>query len=281
MKKKSILLTGARGFLGKSVYSHLTNSGYSLIPLVRHTNGLTGEIVLDLEHGDIESQCSKLPHFDAIIHLAAKADFSSRYDKELFIANTLATYHLAKLSEKRNAHCIFASMAGVHGARTSHITEDSPIKLDTPYSFSKWLAEEALKKICRRYSIIRFSGIYGPAGPTHLGINNAISRALNGMPPVLIGEGFARRNYIFVEDAAIAIENILEKELLGTYLCAGAQELSIREMLYTICNVLISSTEPIKQEGAEANDQIVESSALMPRSRPFEEALVAIKNSLL
>lgn len=274
---KTVLLTGASGFLGRNTYLSLTRCGYHVIPLVRRPSGFTEEIIADISEEGLESSLPDLIPGDAVVHLAARVDFSSEVNSYLFKVNTLATNKLAKYAARCEAHFVFASTCTVCGVKTSIIKQDTLIKPDTYYALSKWLAEELVRASQGRWVILRFAGLYGASGPHHLGLNKAIDLALSGEPPELRGPGSGKHNYLFVEDAASMIAHCLEKEVEGVHFCAGPEEHSIKQLLEIICEVLLVGKTPIYSPGSDTADQIVVHSSSLFAGHPFKEALTEIK----
>ncbi|MEK7097419.1 MAG: NAD(P)-dependent oxidoreductase [Patescibacteria group bacterium] len=275
---KTILLTGASGFLGRTVYSRLQKEGYSVIPLVEKPAGLAGEIIIDLGDPEFISKLPPLSRLDAVIHTAARIDFSSRQDPAFFEINTLATHRLAKFSQEKKAHFIFTSSIAVFGNQARNIDEKTIINPESSYGLSKWLAEELIKNDCVSFSILRFPGIFGRNGGGHLGLNKAIGEALAGRAPKLAGPGSGRRNYIFVEDAAEVIFFSLKNKLQGTYFCGGTDKLPIRKILEKLCDAFLPGKKIIEENGPDSFDQIVGLSSPLPAARTFQEAFDFIKN---
>ena len=278
---RTILLTGASGFLGKATYLSLIACGYDVVALVRRPSGFAGEIIVDLSKDDFESKLPDLTPRDAIVHLAAYVDFSSEFSAYLFKVNTLATNELAKYASRCGAQLVFASTATVCGVRTPIINSGSLIKPDTYYALSKWLAEELIIASKCQWTILRFAGLYGANGPYHLGLNKAIDLSLKGKPPELRGPGNGKRNYLFVEDAASMIVYCLEKRVQGVHFCAGPEVYSIKQLLESICEVLLNGETVIYGSGSDTADQIVEPSSALPAGRSFKEVLKKIKKEYL
>lgn len=278
MDKRTVLLSGASGFLGRAIYNRLKKEGYKVIPLVRSPSGLENEISIDLSDANFLQNLGKLPKLVAVIHTAAYVDFAPNYDPSIFRVNTLASYDLARLARECQALFIFTSTATISGARAKVISNESAVNPDSPYALSKWLAEELVRKVCPDHIIIRFPGIYGKGGPSHLGINRSIDLALNGQRPELRGSGSGKRNYIFVEDAARVVVNSVVNQQRGTYLSAGPEDLSIKKMLNTICEVLMPGQELLCQDGKDSTDQIVNPSFPIFTGRTsFHEAIKSLK----
>lgn len=122
--------------------------------------------------------------------------------------------------------------------------------------------------------------IFGPNGPTHLGINRVIAEAMQGGRPTLIGRGTARRNYVHVDDVAAMIAFCVDRTLTGLYL-AGGEVVSFRKMLEDVCDIFLPGFKPIQKDGPMAKDQIVVPSDHLPRSRSFREGIEASRESLL
>lgn len=215
-----------------------------------------------------------LPKFHIVIHLACRVGWDGSLLNEMFVPNIIATRIIAEMAQKHGAFFIFSSAAIVHGSKTEMITPKSPLHCDTPYAESKIMAENEIEKILREFCILRFGGIFGRNGPSHLGLNRAIENILAGKNPSYIGSGSARRNYISVHDAAKVIASICENRIRGRHLCAGHSSLSIKTMLEEACRLLNPlKCSPQQKEGLEARDQIIEVSNHLPQSGTFQHAM--------
>ncbi len=168
-----------------------------------------------------------------------------------------------------------------HGARAERFAPDVAMAPDTPYGRSKLLGEQLLARSGVEHAVLRIVGIFGGNGPVHLGINRAIGEALHGQPPTLVGDGRARRNYVYVKDAAAAILAALERQLVGTHYLAAAEILSVREMLDAICDAFLPGARPATRDGTPAADQVAEPSAELPAGRAFHDALDDIRRTSL
>ena len=276
LMKNSVLVTGASGFAGRSLLGLLKSEHYHVIPLVRTPKKLPNEIILDFTDDNFVQKVQKLPRVNAIIHLGAKVDWKAT-KSDLFVPNVLATTTLVNWAKNIGAYFVFASTATVCGVNNPLITKDTKPNPDTNYGYSKWLAEEIINTSGVEYLILRISGIYGRDGPQHLGINNAITGALQGKPPIQFGKGDIMRNYICVGDLSKIIVDCLKKKVTGVHLVAGPEPLSIAEMLKTICEIFLPGKSPIYRDGEKGFNQIVEHSDALIPGRKFREALEHIK----
>jgi nucleoside-diphosphate-sugar epimerase len=180
--EKSILVTGASGFIGSELCKALLERGYEVTALMRSENGLavTGVrcVVQDLEarldEGFLEER------FDAVVHLAGKAHGKGgpgEQTPEAFEkSNVGPTKRLAEAAAAMGVnHFIFLSSIGVHGDSTqgSPINEESPERPHADYAQSKLQAERVLRETladtATTYSIIRPTLVYGQSAPGNFG----------------------------------------------------------------------------------------------------------------
>lgn len=259
-----ILLTGGTGFTGKKLLPLLEKSGHEVVHLVRGERGFNQEFVWNFYNELPED----LPPCDVIIHLAACVCFGQELRLTLYNANTVSTIKLADYARRHSAYFILASTTGVHGSDTDVIDGKAPINPQSHYGMSKYLAEEAVKTMANKYSILRISGIYGLDGPGHLGLNSAISKAYHKKGnPVLKGSGKAKRNYICVQDAARWIRFLVDgyekvdtrrrKNPSEILYLAGPEIMTIEDYLKQIIEILLPGQKVDTIEGPEGRDMVV------------------------
>lgn len=271
--KKRVLITGASGFIGKMLVNILTDADYEIIPFVRKAAGLKNETVIDYCDADFPKVINSLPKVDVVVHLGAKIGCDDSSREVFFRPNVLATAELANWANKVDAYFVFASTAIVCGVKNPLITPESNPNPDTNYGYSKWLAEEIIKISGVKHAILRISGVFGKDGSSHLGINKAITDALNGIVPIQYGNGKIKRNYIYVKDLANIFKFCIDNEIKGIHLVSGASINTISEMLQIICNCILPDRNPECRTGQCGNDQIVERSSALPRGIHFEDTL--------
>jgi uncharacterized protein (TIGR01777 family) len=125
-----VLIAGSNGMVGSAVTRHLTECGYEVIRLVRHTPG-PGEVWWNPDAGEIDK--ARLGGFHGVVHLATMP-WPMRWTakaKQMIRANRLATNRLLAESlascEQRPQVLICASGMGYYPSSGETIlTEDSP-----------------------------------------------------------------------------------------------------------------------------------------------------------
>lgn len=189
----SILITGSGGFIGQHLKRRLPDA--------------TG---LDLKDGQDILSCD-LPDVDCVIHLAAQSRVIPSIEDPVHDAQTniLGTIRLAK--HYSGKQFIFASSGGCVQER-----------IESPYGMSKWCAEEYLKLLCQRPTILRLPNVYGP------GSHSVVDKFINS-DVVIYGDGNATRSYVHVDDVVEAILQSLQWEP-GIYSLGSGEYHSVQQL---------------------------------------------------
>ena len=221
-----ILLTGGAGFIG----SHLAESliqqgGHSLtvidnfdpfydrsikeqnLSLLRQLPGfrlIEGDIRnLDL----IEQRLDE--HYDAIIHVAAKAGVLPSIKDPIGYedTNVKGTLHLLEFARKRQIkQFVFCSSSSVYGVNPKTPWHESdPVLLPiSPYASTKVAGELCGYTYAHLYNIrfiaLRLFTVYGPRQRPDLAIHKFAKKILQNEPITMYGDGSTLRDYTNVAD---------------------------------------------------------------------------------
>lgn len=177
-----VLVTGANGFVGRQLCRGLSEAGFAVRGAIRDAKNIIDnsseiEYIVVGEIGPETDWTGPLKDVDMVVHLAARAHMlredpadplvRQAYDR----VNTLGTLRLAKMAANKVRKFIFLSSAGVNGKESrqwpfSETDEPAP---GTPYTLSKWKAEEGLHQLQEQGQlltvIIRPPLVYGPGVP--------------------------------------------------------------------------------------------------------------------
>lgn len=230
-----LIFTGGTGFLGKNVMP-LLQQEYEVT-----TCGITPE---DMIQANLAKLVPELPErYDVVLHAAGKAHVVPKTEEEIkqfFDINYQGTVNLCAGLEKVGIPkaLIFVSTVAVYGLDYgSNITEDTPLKGDTPYAKSKIMAEEYLTEWCNKHNvilgIIRPSLIAGPNPPGNLG---AMINGIKTGRYLSINQGKAFKSVLMVQDIAKLVPLLAERggvyNVCDTYHPSfGELELLIAEQL--------------------------------------------------
>lgn len=225
---RTILLTGASGFVGRAVSDRLRAEGYEVRAPGRR----------DLGPFDASTDWSQwVDGADVVIHLAGRAhvmkedaeDPLSLYRR----VNRDATLRLAEQAKAAGvARFVFMSTVKVMGDVSDHpLTACDPIAPPDAYSLSKAEAEKGLSDIYEDgLVIIRPPLVYGPGVKGNfLNLLRLVSRGI----PLPLGSIRNARSLIYVENLADCVHHSIDA-LPGIYLPSDGKDVSTARLVSLI-----------------------------------------------
>jgi nucleoside-diphosphate-sugar epimerase len=237
----SVLVTGARGFLGSALLNDLLESGYDVRALVRNPALPSYRKALEVVVGDIrDPQCAKQASAgcDTIVHLAGQAhalDDDHVSDQDYQSINVDGTKHLLDGAVAGGVRTfIFASSVKVFGETTIDCADESaPPAPQSPYARSKWMAEQLVASYGKGGSLatlsLRLPLVYGPTEKGNLyRMIAAIDRGK--FPPLPHVQ--AARSMLHVKNFLLAVRAVLQSAgfLKPMYVATDAKPYSITEV---------------------------------------------------
>ena len=267
-----ILITGGSGFIGSAVVRHIIqNTRDQVINIDKLTYAGSEENLVDVCHSgryvfekvDICDSITLKTIFrrhapDAVMHLAAESHVDRSIDRPLdFIqTNILGTYTM--LEATRN---YWETLTGkkLDGFRFHHIstdevygdlepidppfTESTPYAPSSPYSASKAGSDHLVKAWGRTYRlpiiITNCSNNYGPYHFPEKLIPLIILKAIAGKSLPVYGDGSQLRDWLYVEDHARALYEVITRATAGaTYNIGGHNEVANIDVVNSICDIL-------------------------------------------
>lgn len=238
---KTVLLTGATGFLGSHLLEALLKRGYRVIALKRSTSR-TGRIehllnqaeFIDIDRAPMREVFEKGP-VDSVIHTACSYGRSGEPASTLLETNVAFPLRLLEL-------------AAGHGVEKFLNTDTILPSGINGYSLSKAQFVEWLRAFSSQIRILnlRFDHIYGPGDDEGKFVTWLLHRMLSGNDSIPLTEGKQERDFIFIDDVVNAFLHTLEMEETRdfTSLDAGTGKLtSVRDF------VLLAKKELEAQRG--------------------------------
>jgi nucleoside-diphosphate-sugar epimerase len=258
-KGKTILITGAEGFIGSSVVGALSRVDCNLICLKHGSRSFDADTPTEnnarikIYKGDLRNAFvweELLTGVDIIFHFAAQT--SSRFANENPVEDTeinlLPVVRLIEICQKKGNRpaILFSGTVTQTGLTESHPVDES--RSDTPitiYDINKLAEEKYLQYYSKEMGgesvTLRLANVYGPGPRRRLsdrGILNAmVVKALSGKPLTVYGKGNFVRDYIFIDDVvrAFLTAGTIMNAVNGKYYIVGSGNgYSIKEMAETV-----------------------------------------------
>ena len=272
MRPKKILITGGAGFIGSAVIRHIiNNSNHSVINIDNLTYAGNLESLTSVENNqrytfeklDI---CNAIDVFkvfnthqpDLVMHLAAESHVDRSIDvpAKFIQTNIIGTYVLLEatreyllgldVEKKKNFRFHHVSTDEVYGdlkTPGSLFTEETSYSPSSPYSATKASSDHLVRAWQRTFKlptlITNCSNNYGPYQFPEKLIPLIILKALKGENLPIYGNGKQVRDWLYVDDHAVALLHVALNGVIGeTYNIGGHNELQNIDVVKTICGIL-------------------------------------------
>lgn len=275
LKNKTIFITGATGFFGKSLLQNLlfanreVNLNIKIIALSRNSENFIlnhpefNDDSIEYINGDIKNFKFPEQPIDYVIHAATDANINLIINEPLNIYHTIVdgTKHVLELSKnKKVKSLLYISSGAVYGKQPptlTHVTEDfigSPnvYDKDSAYGEGKRVAEMLCNVYNKQYNvnskIARCYSFVGPHLPlnAHFAIGNFIEDILKNKQIKIHGDGSPYRAYLYTADLVIWLLTILfEGQTCHPY-NVGSDEAINLEDLANIVNTFSENKLKIK-----------------------------------
>ncbi len=279
---KHILITGGAGFIGSHVVRLFVTKypEYQIYNLDKLTYAGNLENLKDTDHlpnyhfikADITEKLAmeelfKDHDFDGVIHLAAEShvDRSISGPDEFVLTNVIGTVNLMNaarkawkddMKDKRFYHVSTDEVYGSLGP-TGAFTETTSYDPRSPYSASKASSDHFVRAFHHTYGlpvvISNCSNNYGPYQFPEKLIPLMIHNIKNNKPLPVYGEGLNIRDWLWVEDHALAIDVIYHEGKLGeTYNIGGNNEWTNIDLVKRLCSIMDHKLNRSEGESAKS-----------------------------
>ena len=237
---KKILITGATGFIGQSVFRLLKENKFKV-------TGISTED-LDLCDNTKLAKFFKKNHFDVIIHLAARVPKTEKDVEQRLsiIENVTSTLNiLEEFKKSKTQKFIFASGISVTA------------QLKSLYVLSKYFGEILSQHYIsdkKKITILRISAPYGPGQKPNNVIPIFINNALSNKEIKIFGSGKRSQDFIYIDDVAKAFLSAVRSEKSGIYNIGSGESTSTKKLAQIILKANPKSKSKIVFQGKDPEE---------------------------
>lgn len=238
VKNKTILITGATGFFGKSMLQNFICANneqalnINIIALSRdpqkfiNQNSEFNHSFISWIKGDVKYFEFPEQNIDFIIHAATDVNTHLITNEPLSIYESIVdgTKHILELAKQKNTHSVlYISSGAVYGKQPHHLTHISEdytgatnvYDKDASYGEGKRVAEMLCNIYHKQHQVdVKIARCYSFVGPYlpldgHFAIGNFINDILHNRQIKIQGDGTPQRAYLYTADLMIWLLKIL------------------------------------------------------------------------
>lgn len=250
-KQKTVLITGAAGFLGSHLCDRFVREGFRVIGMDNFSTGSLSNIEHLFDSGNFEFyeyDVTKFVHvsgpLDYILHFASPAspiDYLKIPIQTLKVG-ALGTHNLLGLAKDKNARILVASTSEVYGDPEVHPQKETywgnvnPIGPRGVYDEAKRFMESITMAYHNYHKIdtriVRIFNTYGPRMRLNDGraIPAFMSQAIHQEDITLFGTGMQTRSFCYVDDLIEGIYRLLMSDYYLPVNIGNPQEITLKQL---------------------------------------------------
>ena len=256
------IVTGGAGFVGSNIVKLLVKEGHDVTVVdnlhsgkIENLSSIFDQIeFMDIYIRDYEKLQIVTKDIDGVFHQAALTVVQDSFEnpQEYHDVNVIGTENIFKLGFENNFRVVYASSSSVYGHK-----EDMPIKENAervpinPYGQTKLDDEHLFEKYSKMGTEItglRYFNIFGKGQTLQYAgvITKFLDRIKHQKAPIIFGKGQQIRDFIHVEDVAMANILAMENEKTNFLLNIGTGEsITILELAEMILEISKLDLKPV------------------------------------
>ena len=284
---KTVVVTGAAGFMGRHVCEHLFQNGFTVIGIASHrrraASGITNPgyslLAADLgKFGELQSALLSvgIRKLDAVVHLAARLSptLTGEVAERAAETNRLLDENVLRFCGDRRIPAVYASGTVVYGfGRGEAQVETSKVEPSGPYAEAKLIGEQrGLEHLSSKdvpFTVLRICAPYGPFQDAQTVLRIFMHRASRGLPLLYHGSGSRQQDFTFIDDVADAFQCALRVGANGIYNIAAGAPVSMRQLAELIRDGVPGCRSEVIPSGMDDPQEGV--SALFPTAKASVE----------
>ena len=266
------IVTGGAGFVGSNLVKLLVNEGHDVTVIDNLHTGKKENLdsvnkkiqFKNIDIRDYELLEKNLKNINGVFHQAALTVVQDSFDKpkEYHDVNVVGTENIFKLAHKNKFKVVYASSSSVYGHKNNiPIKETESRKPINPYGQTK-LDDEYLVKQYSKMGVkiigLRYFNIFGKDQTLEYAgvITKFLDRIKQNKAPIIFGDGSQIRDFIFVEDIAIANLLAMESKIENSLVNIGSgKPITILELANIMIKFSKLKLKPIFKSSLEGDIQ--------------------------
>ena len=230
---KSVLVTGADGFLGHHILRNLTGHGFDVLPKRRTDGDVTRSTTWD-----------KFPASDFLVHLAGLTFVPASWENptDFVQSNSISTSHALDFCRNNKTTLIFLSTYLYSPKLSTPIKETDEIDPANPYALSKFLGEQLCSFYAKQFGveviILRPFNVFGSGQNSRFLIPSIISQATKS-DEISVLDIRPARDYVFIEDLVDAVHKSITSDLRFGIINVGTGVAStVEQLIFSLADVI-------------------------------------------
>ena len=245
-----ILVTGANGFIGKSLVASLIERKIPCIAFVE-VHQVWDASLFDtyIDEG--------ITH---VVHLAAKSFVPESWNSpEQYIqTNLTSTVSVLEFCRRTNAKLIYFSSYMYGIPEYLPIDELHPVSVLNPYALSKHLSEETCIFFAKNFNIptfvLRVFNVYGPGQKNSFLIPHIINQVLN-MKEISVKDLKPKRDFIYIDDLIDVVIHLLGLDIgCEIFNIGSGDSFSVEEIVQFAQNIAGTSKSVVSSMEIRSNE---------------------------
>ncbi|MDF7671500.1 NAD-dependent epimerase/dehydratase family protein [Orbaceae bacterium ESL0721] len=258
--KKTVLLTGGTGLIGRETIPFLLEEGFKIYILSRsNIKSIDGVIPIKADifnHDEIKKIMSEIkPNY--LLHYAWLStglfNDNSNFDFLTASINLLRTF-----ADNGGKRVVMAGTYAEYGYHNEILIETMPVEPINIYSQCKFLTYKIAKLFCENNHIsfgwMRIFSAFGSENDSRRLTFYVINQLKNNQE-VVIKNGNLIRDYIYAKDVAAGSVAFLNSNVEGIVNFCSGQGITIKDYVMTIANLLNKEHLVIFQENSDCGQQ--------------------------
>lgn len=278
------LVTGGAGFLGSHLVDFLIDAGHEVIVVDDFSQGSYEHPKAKTIKTNILNEDVVRPYFqgvDGCYHLIGIPSVIMTMDNwfHFHATNQQGSFVVFKLAiEAGNIPVVYASSCAVYGDTTQlPLKESQLIRPLSSYGCDKLAVELNAYALGQNYQLptlgLRFFNLYGPRQNPQSPYSGVITKFINKLKdnkqPIIFGDGYQTRDFIFVNDvvrAVVKAMDVVSTEGEVVNVCTGIG-ISINQLAFEIAKLMKKDIAPVYE--AKRSYDILHSVGSTEKMRAF------------